>query len=104
MGYIYVPLRALEPLSPHNFARIAVYRNIYDGPTDPVERAEEALAAFQQEFSFTGDIQKASEIYMSFYKNVPPSDKPVRPGPVSLQEISQGQHVSGEQFFQALRA
>jgi hypothetical protein len=102
IGYSYWKADNRLPLSPLNFYKCPRYRK-RDPKQDPVERAMEARAAFDEEMAFSGDIAEAQKILQSFYENLPPPEKPVREGDVTLQEIMEGQHVTGEQFFRAIR-
>lgn len=56
-----------HPLSKHNVIRFATYRRVGETPTDPKQREEEAMAAFQVEMKFSGELHEAMEIYRSFF-------------------------------------
>ena len=90
-----------QPLSPWNCYRSPCYRD-RDPKQDPVERADEALSAFQHELEFSGDIAEAEKILKSFYEYPLPIEKPVRPGTVTKEELLAGQHVTGQQFFETV--
>lgn len=97
-----------QPLSPTNVYRVPRFRKIDEGPMDDVSRAEEALAAYDEEMKFSGNEEEALKIYSSFYNRGSPDPKKnkkwaLREGFVSMQEILAGRHVTGEQFFNALK-
>lgn len=105
-SYWYWPADRDEPLSPTNVYRIPRFRPVSEGPTDPVERADEALAAYNIEMKFSGNEDEALKIYVSFYNRGSPNPKAkkqIREGFVSMREILAGQPVTGEQFFQSLK-
>jgi hypothetical protein len=107
-SYWYWPADRDLPLSPTNVYRIPRFRAVSEGPTDPVARADEALAAYNEELNFSGSQEEALQIYVSFYNrgSVDPKKErqmAVREGFVSLKEILAGRHVTGDQFFKALK-
>jgi hypothetical protein len=107
-AYWYWQADNSKPLSPSNVYRIPRFRKLDEGPNDPVGRADEALAAYNEEMKFSGDEEEALKIYVSFYNRGSPDPKKdaklaLREGFVSLQEILAGRHVTGEQFFEALK-
>jgi hypothetical protein len=105
-SYWYWPADRDEPLSPTNVYRVPRFRSVSEGTNDPVERANEALAAYNEEMKFSGDEEEALKIYTSFYNRGSPdpkAKKQLREGFVSLQEILKGQPVTGHQFFEALK-
>lgn len=108
-SYWYWPADSSKPLSPTNVYRVPRFRAVSEGPTDPVERADEALAAYNEELKFSGNQEEAFKIYNSFYNRkhkrlIKKDPKAIKEGFVSLNEILQGQHVTGDQFFAAIRA
>lgn len=106
-SYWYWPADRSEPLSPTNVYRVPRFRRLGEGTTDPVERADEARAAYDEEMKFSGDEEEALKIYVSFYNRGSPTRDPkneVREGFVSKREILKGQKVTPEQFFAALQA
>lgn len=98
----YESLTSGEALSPTTVHRTPLYRSFIT-PTDPLVRAAEARAAFDEEMNFTGDIEEATQIYRRFYPH-PVSRTPIPKGFVPLQAIQQGTPVSGLQLFLALQA
>ena len=102
VDYRYVPMSFSFPVSPTNVIRIPRYRAIGSKPTDPLQRADEARAAYEKELSFSGNVAEALNLYVSFYKNIPPR-RPLKAGFVPMSEILQGQPVTGEQFFMSVR-
>lgn len=107
-SYCYRPADINRSLSPTNVYRVPLFRPVSEGPTDPVERADEALAAYNEEMKFSGNEEEALKIYVSFYNRGMPDPKEdrklaLREGFVSMQEILAGRHVTGEQFFESLK-
>ncbi len=111
VGYLRWAADYVNPLSPTNVHRHPQYRKIGDKPTDRKQREKEAQAAYDEEMAFSGSEEEAKKIYDSFFENQELKkfqeekrlSKPIRPGFVSMEEILKGQHVTGEQFFQAYR-
>jgi hypothetical protein len=102
------PADSSKPLSPSNVYRAPRFRMVGEGTTDPVERADEARAAYDEEMKFSGNEEEALKIYVSFYNRGSPDPKKdramgLREGFVSMQEILAGRHVTGEQFFESLK-
>jgi hypothetical protein len=103
-SYWYWPANRDEPLSPTNVYRIPRYRPVSEGPSDPVARADEAMAAYNEELKFSGDQEEALKIYTSFYQRFSPKkEKPLKEGYVEMNDILKGQRVTAEQFFDAVR-
>lgn len=106
-SYWYWAADTTKPLSPTNVYRVPRFRKLGEGTTDPVERADEARAAYDEEMKFSGDEEEALKIYVSFYNRGTPTRNPkneIREGFVSQKEILAGQKVTPEQFFAALQA
>ena len=107
-SYYRWPADSSQPLSPTNVYRTPRFRALTEGPMDAVSRADEARAAYDEEMKFSGDEEEALKIYVSFYNRGsadPKKDKKwaIREGFVSMKEILAGRHVTGEQFFNALK-
>jgi hypothetical protein len=107
-SYWYWPADNTKPVSPTNVYRVPRFRSVHEGPMDSVSRADEARAAYDEEMKFSGDEEEALKIYASFYNRGSPNPKEdrklaLREGFVSMQEILAGRHVTGEQFFNALK-
>jgi hypothetical protein len=107
-SYWYWPADNTKPLSPTNVYRVPRFRKFDEGPMDAVSRADEALAAYEEEMKFSSNEEEALKIYTSFYNRGSPDPKKdkkwaIREGFVSIQEILAGRHVTGEQFFDALK-
>ena len=56
-----------HPVSKHNVIRFATYRRVGAEPTNHKQREEEAMAAFNKEMKFSGELDEAMEIYRSFF-------------------------------------
>ncbi len=103
-SYWYWPADSSQPLSPTNVYRVPRYRATSEGPKDPVTRADEALAAYNEEMKFSGSYEEAMNIYLSFYvRHSKKKENPLKEGYVSLEEILAGQRVTARQFFDAVR-
>lgn len=103
VAYRYEKTCREDPITPRSVIRVPTYR--LRGLVYPYsyERAMEAKAAYEKELAFSGDQKEAFRIYNSFYTNMMPR-KLLKEGFVSLEEFSQGQPVSGAQFFAAICA
>ena len=56
-------------LSKDNVIRSPIYRIVAEH-TDPMQREKEAMAAFQKEMKFSGQLNEAVEIYRSFFTDI----------------------------------
>lgn len=78
VSYRYEPGCFCHPLSKHNVVHIPIYRRVGETPTDPKQREEEAMAAFQKEMKFSGELHEAIEIYTSFFTDKKAAEERLR--------------------------
>ncbi len=104
IGYWYWQADNTKPLSPTNVYRIPRFREVPKDAVNDLERAQEALAAYQEEMKFSGSEEEALKIYVSFYnRGSRKPKKTVKVGIVSKAEILAGQPVTPAQFFASIK-